>query len=307
MHSLSGDLDSVLTLTPFVPVEPDDPKFVGAYNSIGACLALWQEELCGDPDRSYLLQGIEHGFRISYVDRELQKSTRIANHRSAEVHRPAVEKELRAQIKARNCVIAGTETSIISPIAAIRKHDGGVIRLTHDGSHPVGEAMNDYLSLHSVKCESISNAQELAKQNYYMAKVDLKSAYRSVPIHPDDYSATGLCWQFEGQPNFTYLFDSRVPFGSRCGPSIFHRLSQVVKHMMARRGYKCLVVYLDDLLIVCETKQQCNEALHVLIKLLCRRGFGISWAKVVGPTQRIVFLGILIDIHNAPSALMRTN
>lgn len=64
---------------------------------------------------------------------------------------------------------------------------------------------------------------------------------------------------------------------------------------MQRRGYKDIVVYIDDFLIVTPTYEQCNEALHVLIRLLRKLGFCISWPKVVGLTQRITFLGVVID------------
>ena len=161
----------------------------------------------------------------------------------------------------------------------------------HDGSRPVGEAINDFAIGRLVKYATIEDATRLAKQNYYVAEVDLKSANRSGPIHPDDYYiAAGLRWKFDGSDTYTNLFDLRLPFGSKPGPCIFHRLSQAVKRCMARHGYDCLVAYLDDFLIVCETKE---HALLLLIGLLRRLGFGISWAKVVGPTQRLVFSGAL--------------
>ena len=31
-----------------------------------------------------------------------------------------------------------------------------------------------------------------------MAKIDLRSAYRSIPISPLDYKLTGIQWQFSG-------------------------------------------------------------------------------------------------------------
>ena len=55
--------------------------------------------------------------------------------------------------------------------------------------------MNDYASLQSVKYQSLhDDAVELATLNYWMAKVDLKYAYRSVPISPGDCPATGISW-----------------------------------------------------------------------------------------------------------------
>ncbi|XP_070173454.1 inositol 1,4,5-trisphosphate-gated calcium channel ITPR3-like [Littorina saxatilis] len=40
----------------------------------------------------------------------------------------------------------------------------------------------------------------------------------------------------ESEKKPTYLFDSRLPFGSNVGPSHFHRLSQAIRRCMARKG-----------------------------------------------------------------------
>ena len=38
--------------------------------------------------------------------------------------------------------------------------------------------------------------------------------------------------------------------------------------------------------------------MHVLLRLLRQLGFSIAWDKVTGPTQNIIFLGIVIDTAN---------
>lgn len=163
--------------------------------------------------------------------------------------------------------------------------------------------MNDYASMESVKFQTLDEACKLAKPGYWCAKVDLKSAYRSVPIHPDNYQVTGLKWHFKDDRQPTYLFDARLPFGSRCGPSHFHRLSQAVRRCMYRRGFKDLVVYIDDFLIVAQTEEDCEQALHCLLRLIRELGFCVSWGKVVGPTQHITFLGIDIDTRTCTLSL----
>jgi hypothetical protein len=199
-----------------------------------------------------------------------------------------VEKELRSQIVQGNYIVATEKPAIVSPLAAIPKDDGsGDIRLIHDGSRPSGQVMNDYADLHSERFQTIQDACDLAKPGYWCAKLDLKSAYRSVPIHCNDYRVTGLQWHFAGEKNPTYLFDARLPFGATKAASHFHRLSQAIRRCMQRRGFRGVVVYIDDFLVVARTYQECNEALHTLIRLVRRLGFQISWNKVVGPTQRI--------------------
>ena len=70
----------------------------------------------------------------------------------------------------------------------------------------------------------------------YMAKVDLSSAYRVAPIHPDCYSATGLYWIFERDSAPTYMIDSRLPFGASKSPEYFQRLSNSVTRFLKNMG-----------------------------------------------------------------------
>ena len=130
--------------------------------------------------------------------------------------RTPVEKELKTQIEQGDYVIASKRSAIISPLGAIPK-DNGSVRLIHDGSLQEGFAMNEYTDHHSVRYQTLQDACRLAEPGYYCAQLDLQSAYRSVPIHPDDYKATELAWRFEGEDTDTYLFDARLPFGSACG------------------------------------------------------------------------------------------
>ena len=75
---------------------------------------------------------------------------------------------------------------------------------------------------------------------------------------------------------------------------IFNRITQAVKCMMARRGYRAIVVYLDDFLVTGATWQECQEV-PLTAPYNKNLGFEITEKKVVPPTQQLVFLGILID------------
>ena len=71
--------------------------------------------------------------------------------------------------------------------------------LIHDLSRPADQSINSYASKDYCKYESISDAIALIQPGWFMAVVDLKSAYRSVHIRPDEQCITGLQWQFSGQ------------------------------------------------------------------------------------------------------------
>ena len=265
-------------------------------SSIADRFSQWELELENDYDREFLLPGIKSGFRISeLVTVDQVKHVEVKNHNSCVVYGELVEKELLYQIDLGNYKKSSICPLVVSPIGAIKKQDVEEVRIIHDGSRPVGAAMNDYGSPQSVKYQTISEACELAKPGYFLSKVDLKAAYRSVPISSKDYPLTGLKWWFKGDECPSYLFDVKLPFGSNVGPGIFSRLTQSVRRMMKRRGFNNLVVYLDDFLIVESSYERCYEAQHCLIRLLRSLGFNISWPKVVGPSTSVCFLGIVID------------
>ena len=72
------------------------------------------------------------------------------------------------------------------------------------------------------------------------AKMDLKSAYQSLRFSEHSQKVTGLKWNFNSTD--VYLKDTRLCFGAKLSPDIFHRLTQAVKRMMGRRGYDLLIV-----------------------------------------------------------------
>ena len=91
------------------------------------------------------------------------------------------------------------------------------------------------------------------------------------------------------------LYDNKLPFWASKSPEVFHRLTQSVTRMMARRGFNTILAYLDDFLIIGDSKHECELAYCKLIPLLSELGFGINWEKAVAPSQRLTFLGIEID------------
>ena len=55
------------------------------------------------------------------------------------------------------------------------------------------------------------------------------------------------------------------------------------------------MAYLDDFLLIGTSYKRCKNAKICAIGLLTSLGFPISWEKVVSPTRRIKFLGVVID------------
>ena len=158
------------------------------------------------------------------------------------------------EIREDNYEVVGDKPIIVSAIGAVPKPESNEYRLIHDCSMPPGKGVNSFVpELDKFKFQTIDDAVKLIDKGYFLAKVDLRHAYRSVPISPTNYPATGLKWRFKGHKHHTFIIDKRLPFVGRRSPSIFHRLTQSVKRMMIKRGFTGIIVYLDDFLIVAET------------------------------------------------------
>ena len=269
--------------------------------------SIWESELQDDPDKSFLLDGIANGFNI--VDDNVNPlPADCENYLSATDPsvKSVVEKQIRLEFENGNYEIVNKRPVIVSALGAIPKQNSDEVRLIHDCSRPIGTSLNNLASKYSVKYQTVEEAVNLSSPGCYYVKIDLKSAYRSVNIHPDNYNLTGLKWVFEGDDHPTYFIDKRLPFGARKSPAIFHRLTQAVRRMMSRKGFPNIVVYLDDFLIVEQTKERCLTAMNILITLLRSLGFSINWAKVTDPCNNLVFLGIELNSINNTLTLPET-
>ena len=248
--------------------------------------------LDGDEDEEFLKEGLIHGFRLA-PDGTVFMYSDMNNYKSAinPLVKDKVEETIMDEIRQGNYIVTGDRPTIISALGAIPKPDSQEVRLIHDCSMPKGQALNEYLDIEHFKYQTLDDALKMIKPGYCLSKVDLRHAYRSVLIHPSNYEATGLKWQFKGNKlKYSFLVDSRLPFGARKSPEIFHRLTQAVRRIMAKRGFDTIIVYLDDFLIVGETKEACQLAFDTLITLLQHLGFEISWRKVIGLHKNWSFL-----------------
>ena len=99
------------------------------------------------------------------------------------------------------------------------------------------------------------------------------------------------------------MYDTKLPFGARASPTIFHRISQAIKRMMLKRGHNLIVAYQDDFLVIGASFRECEKALIALQSLLCDLGFEINKEKTVNPTKCLTFLGIQFNTLTCELAL----
>lgn len=175
--------------------------------------------------------------------------------------------------------------SFVNRIFPVKKKDGG--------TRPVIDCRDLNLAIPKVKfkMESLANVKHMLRRKDFMAKIDIKDAYFHLMIHPDFRKFLRFYW--DGHP---YEFRA-LPFGVTSAPRVFTKVMRPVIGLLRSRGIRCMI-YLDDLLIMANTRDLCIQHLHDALTLLIKLGFKINWRKsMLIPSQVVQFLGLTIDSH----------
>ena len=112
-------------------------------------------------------------------------------------------------------------------------------------SSPKGNSVNDGIEPDSCSMQYTSTADAIKEigrlgRHTLLAKIDVKEAYRIIPVHPYDRALLGLHWQGN-----TYV-DGSLPFGLRSVPKIFDALADMLNWILIDRCQVCILHYLDD-------------------------------------------------------------
>ncbi len=145
----------------------------------------------------------------------------------------------------------------------------------------------------SLRYHDIEQAVELIKiagRGAWLAKVDITSVFKVMPIHPDSWHLFGIQWAGK------FYFAVRLTFGCKSSPKIFDMLSEAVCWILSNNyAIPQLIHLLDDFLII--SPPDAIPAAHILTvqKVFSELGIPIAQEKTLGPTTSIEFLGINLD------------
>jgi hypothetical protein len=286
----SSDLVSEL----FQPLLSSLPKLKSTVlnSMVTQNIEVWRRELLGDLDELFLLDGLFYGFSIIDDIRAPPRSFR-RNYRStmADNH-SKVENRILEEIAQGNYVICESRPNNVSALGAVPKGEDDV-RVIHDLSRPDG-GVNGFAYETSVVYTTIDEVTRAISANSFIAKIDLKAAYRSIPIRDNCFTLTGLHWKFAGDETNTYMFDARLPFGASKSCRIFQSITSSICRMMANRGH-FVRSYIDDFICVGSDQISCQNCFDTLIALIDELGLSVNWKKVCPPIRKMTFLGVVID------------
>ena len=148
--------------------------------------------------------------------------------------------------------------------------------------------LNVFVKYIHFKMENVNSLIDLLRPNDFIATIDLKDAYFTVPIH-QDYSKYLRFW-WNGLYEFTVL-----PFGLSSSPRVFTKVMKPILAFCRGKGIR-VVIYRDDIAVPGVSYDDCLSNVAQVISILERMGFIINRKKSqLTPCQAATYLGNFIN------------
>jgi hypothetical protein len=313
-----------------IPPEPPPPSLTtSSQPSLAAAPAVtplrwqaFQHFLRSHPDQSMvaeLVHDLQHGVRVGYTGPR-DKFRPAPNLPIAPEHCAFVDEEIAKEVELGRRIgpfdAPPFPNLMVSPIGVVTKKLSIKLRMIHHLSWPRGsfadsDSINEHISAEESETvlQSFDDAVRLlaalppvsaasAAKPILLSKVDIKSAYRLVPVHPDDWPLLGMQWRGK------YYYDNVLVFGLSSSCRHWERVATAA-HWIAEHLFhlKLMVHYIDDYLLISVGQELASLQLAALLKLFRILGLPISVEKLEGPTPSLPFLGIQIDTSSMTIAL----
>ncbi|GJP84276.1 hypothetical protein CLOP_g14339 [Closterium sp. NIES-67] len=169
-----------------------------------------------------------------------------------------------------------------TPILFTPKKDGGLRMCT------------DYRALNRVTIKSrypIPRTDELIdnlRGARYFSKIDLRGGYHQIRVFADDCHKTAFRTRY-GSYEYTVM-----PFGLTNAPSTFQlTMNRVFRDLLD----KCVIIYLDDILIYSKTREQHLKDLEAVFQRLQQHRLITKGSKCEFLKQELEFLGHVISME----------
>ncbi len=260
----------------------------------------WHRHLRHYPDSKWahrLVHDIIHGVDIGYQGPRTLRIT-APNFIEGEVEARAVSVDIANEVSLGR--IAGPYDRPpfphyrCSPLKTVPKKGSATKhRIIHHLSYPHGRSVNSCTADWPCPLARFAQAVDIVRRSgrgCFMAKVDVKAAYRTIAVRPADWPLLGMHW--EGR----YYFHRTLPFGLRSSCHLWERYATaaewVITHVF---GVVDIIHYVDDSFLAAATEEACLHCLRQTKLAYDELGVPDAPDKTEGPTTRLTFLGIQID------------
>ena len=208
----------------------------------------------------------------------------------AAAHHPVIQKEADELLAKGAIEPSSGGAGFYSSMFVVPKHTGG-LRPIFNMKH-----FNHFLHIPSFKMPTLKHIWQLIQQGDFAFSIDLQDAYLHVPIVKHHCHFLHFVWH-----NVPYQWKV-LPFGLATAPRVFTSLTKPILFLCHCKGL-CIVIYLDDILVLICSKLAGKRACLFLCSLLVCLGLHINFSKSdLCLSQSFTFWGLCWDtVHMSVS------
>ena len=239
----------------------------------------WRE-LTNDPEIIHAVTGLKVPFLQPPIQNQLPSNIQFSEEEITVVHKE-VEKLLQKKV-----IVETTHESneFVSNIFVREKKDQSYRMILNLKN------LNSFIPYCHFKMDTLVSAIRMMKPDCYMASIDYKDAYYSVPVADSSYFKfywDGVLYKFVAMPQ-----------GLACAPRIFTKILKPAYSHLRKQGHQS-IGYIDDSFLQGDTLDDCRSNVLATSKLFSDLGFVIHPEKsVLTPSKTLVFLGFVLDSSN---------
>ena len=138
------------------------------------------------------------------------------------------------------------------------------------------------------KMESLKSVLDLMEKDCFMASIDLKNAFHTIPMDPE--FTKYLKFQIN-DTTYKYLV---LPMGFTSSPRLFCRILKPVL-LFLRKQSLISSVYIDDFYLQGASLEECEHNVQVTLSTLNKLGFEISDKSMLIPNRKLEHLGFVLN------------
>ena len=230
----------------------------------------------------FILDIIQYGLKLEFSDEKPIKHS-IHTSKFNKIEEAAIEAEIDKLLHKKVIVPTDPYGGFTSGVFTRPKKDGSLRFILNLKN------LNKFVGYKHFKMESIYNVFDLITPGAYMASVDLKDAFFSIPIFNNHQQYLKFCFN-----NITYKFTC-MPNGYGPAMRVFTKVLKAPFAYLREKNHVS-VVYVDDTWLLGSTYEECLDNVMDTIDLLRALGFTIHIEKsMIVPKQEITFLGFIFN------------
>lgn len=248
--------------------------------------------------KDFLITGFSEGFKIMYNGP--RNISRIETNHYSALCRPAEMDEIISEELQAGQIFGPFETVpldffVSSPIALVPKQDGSW-RFIHNLSFPDFNSINTFIdhddaSVHYESLDYFISLIQFWGVGSRMGKIDIRHAFRNLPIHPSDYHLLGLSWRQK------FFINCTLCMGLSTSCALYEKFACALQWCVTSQyPPQCMSHLLDDALFVSSAGSTvCGEAMSFYLDLCKDINLPVKTSKTVWPCTTMVAHGLEVD------------